>query len=103
MGIGNCVVQPSNQLNPFGRGRIEQRLDAVGHQGLQSAELPPVIELARVAQDLEEIGFMITFEKNRLTVLAPFDEEVERATGVGAAVDIVAKVDLDWAAHRITG
>lgn len=46
---------------------------------------------------------MIAFEEDCLTVMAPFQQEVERVTGIGTTIDVVAEVDFDRAVHRAPG
>src|SRR5229473_7484829 len=89
------------QVSLLGCVRIERRLDAVGHQGLQTAELPPVLKFRGIAKHLQEIRLMVALEEHRLAVKTSLNEKIEGLGGIGSAVDVVTQKNLDRSAHRI--
>jgi len=70
------IVQQSQRFYLFSGTCLEWRLNAVRHQGLQAAELPPVLEFRRVVENFKKIGFMIALEKHGHPISASLDEEV---------------------------
>src|SRR5215472_8117184 len=100
MARGYGLGQLPYQLNLLGGVRVERGLDAVGHQGLQTAKLFPARKLGRIAENLEKIGLVVALEEHCFAQAASFNKQVERRAGVRSTIDVVAKVDLDRAPDR---
>ena len=94
------LVQHPDQFNLLGCIGIERGLDAVGNKGLQTSELSPVLEFGRVAKNLQEIGFVVAFEKHAFPDMASLNQKVERVTGMRSTVDVVAQIDFDRTIDR---
>src|SRR4051794_9691803 len=100
MCLGNDIMEYPYQFNLRSLVGIERGLQAIRHQGLQTAELAPVLKLGGVPKNVQEKGFVIAFEEYRLALATSLNEKIERAAGVWSAVDVVAEVDFNWALNR---
>ena len=101
MCLGNDILEHPYQFNLRSLVGIERWLQAIRHQGLQTAELAPVLKLGGVSKNVQEKGFMIAFEEYCLAVATSFNEKVERAAGVWSAVDVIAEIDRDVARRAL--
>src|SRR5229473_6856856 len=102
MGVRHHLNECPYQVALLVGVRVERRLDAVGHQRLQTAELPPTLKFRGVAKHLQEIRLMVALEEHRLAVKTSLNEKIEGLSGIGSAVDVVTQKNLDRSAHRIS-
>jgi hypothetical protein len=58
---------------------------------LQPADAKPVCNARRVLKNLGQKRFVVASQEDRISVAAALDQEVDRRSRVGAAVDVVAE------------
>ena len=56
--------------------------------------MPPVLELCRVFQNVEQKRLVVSLQEDRFVPLATFDEQIYGAAGFRPAIDVVAEKNM---------
>jgi len=79
----NRPRQRFDQLDLLLGRRVHGRVHAVGHQGEQTAIMPPILQLGWLVQHLHQERFVVAFQAYRFVGLAAPDQHVENVREPG--------------------
>ena len=100
MRLWQCARERYGKPIPLGSLLVQRRHDAIRHQGLQPAVLPPLLDSSWIAQELGQKHLVVAFQTNCLVRSTALDQTIKNLPRRRSAVDVITQKHLYWAIDR---